>query len=91
MGKQRIHLVISGRVQGVSFRMSAWEQAQRIGVTGWVKNLPDGRVELVAEGDETSLRQMLAWAQLGPRFAHVDQVEVDESAATGEFSNFDIY
>ena len=87
----RYHLTISGRVQGVSFRMSAWEQAQRLGLTGWVKNLPDGRVELVAEGDAVALRQILAWAQNGPRFAHVSLVEVDESEASGEFSSFDIH
>lgn len=91
MGISRYHLIIKGRVQGVSYRMSAWEQAQRLGVTGWVKNLPDGKVELVAEGDISALRQLLAWSEQGPRFAHVTQVELTESEATGEFHNFDIH
>jgi acylphosphatase len=85
---KRIHVRISGRVQGVSYRAYAQRQAQSLGLTGWVRNLSDGRVELVAEGPADRLEALLAWCREGPRFARVDGVEKQESEPTGEFNDF---
>lgn len=90
MGIKRYHLIISGRVQGVSYRVSAWEKARELSLTGWVRNLTDGRVEIVIEGDTETLDQMTAWAGQGPRFADVSDVSVTEHSATGEFPDFQI-
>ena len=90
MGIKRYHLIISGRVQGVSYRVSAWEKARELSLTGWVRNLTDGRVEIVIEGDTEILEQMTAWARKGPRFADVSDVSVSEHNATGEFPDFKI-
>lgn len=73
----RARIVIEGRVQGVGFRYSACGEAQRLGLSGWVRNLPDGRVALEAEGDEEVVRQLIDWCHQGPRFARVDRVDVD--------------
>jgi len=90
MGIIRQHFVIKGRVQGVGYRMSAQNAAQKIGVTGWVRNLPSGQVEMLAEGETDQLEQLLSWAWQGPRFAEVTDIQVEQLVATGEFSQFDI-
>ncbi|MFB6286256.1 MAG: acylphosphatase [Candidatus Bipolaricaulia bacterium] len=87
---QRAHAIISGRVQGVNFRAATQRRVQSLGVSGFVRNLPDGRVEAVFEGDEASVQQALDWCRDGPPAAHVDHVEVDWQAPTGEFSGFSI-
>ena len=87
---KRLTAVVYGRVQGVSFRHYTRLEAQRLGVVGWVANRPDGAVQVVAEGDEPVLRQLVAFLQHGPAMAHVTDVEMVWSAATGEFSRFDI-
>ncbi|WP_200797411.1 acylphosphatase [Streptoalloteichus hindustanus] len=79
----REHLVISGRVQGVFFRDSCLRAATRHGVAGWVRNLPDGRVEAVFEGDADAVSRMVTWAHEGPRDAHVRHVEVREEPPEG--------
>src|SRR5688572_9937769 len=66
MGQKRIHLVVRGRVQDVFFRASAQREARRLGLTGWVRNRQDGAVELIAEGEEDQVKDLLAWAQHGP-------------------------
>ncbi len=81
---------INGRVQGVFYRQSTLETARRLGVTGWVRNLPDGRVEAVAEGLAEAVRDLVAWCQQGPPAADVTSVDVDWSDATGEFPDFSI-
>jgi len=86
----RSHLVIHGLVQGVSFRAYACEEAQRLHLTGWVKNLPNGDVEAVAEGDPKELEAFAAWCRRGPSHAHVLSVKQDVVPATGEFSTFAI-
>ena len=68
--------VVSGRVQGVGFRYACVAEARAIGAAGWVRNLPDGRVEAHVEGDQDQVAQLLAWLQDGPPFAEVDAVEV---------------
>jgi acylphosphatase len=84
----RLYARIAGRVQGVGFRYYAERQARRLGLTGWVRNLPDGDVELVAEGEENALQQMLAWCNQGPPSAAVTQVQTDWATALGEFADF---
>lgn len=86
----RLEVVISGRVQGVWFRASTRDQARRLGLSGWVRNLPDGRVEAVLEGEESRLQAMLDWCHAGPPGARVDHVEVRRGVATGEFEGFDV-
>jgi acylphosphatase len=77
------HALVSGRVQGVGFRWHARERAEQLGLAGWVRNLPDGRVELVLEGREGAVEAMLVWLERGPPAAHVKNVEVVERAAEG--------
>ena len=88
MAQKRIHLLIRGRVQGVFFRASAQREARRLGITGWVKNRPDGCIELLAEGDEDSIKELSSWANHGPSAARVDGVDVRWRGYTGEFPEF---
>lgn len=74
---------VSGRVQGVAFRASARRQARAAGVDGWVRNLADGRVEAVFEGDPGAVESMLAWCREGPSYARVERVEVREESPEG--------
>lgn len=77
------HVLVSGRVQGVGFRWFARERAQELGLAGWVRNLPDGKVELSLEGEESAVRAMLAWLAKGPPAARVTGVEAVERACEG--------
>lgn len=87
--KKTIHCYISGRVQGVFFRARTREQAQLHGVTGWVRNLADGRVEVMASGGEAQLRHLQEWLQRGPQHARVLKVETEETEFQ-EFSGFSV-
>lgn len=71
-----VHCLVSGKVQGVWYRGSTQTEARRLGLVGWVKNLPDGRVELLAVGDETRLLALLDWLPVGPPAARVGDVKV---------------
>jgi len=82
--------VISGRVQGVGFRWFTKDAAAREGVTGWVRNLPDGRVEAWAEGDVEALTRIERALRSGPRGARVDDVVVDTEPASGRYFDFRI-
>ena len=86
--KQRVHVRITGRVQGVFFRASAESEARRLGLSGWVRNCPDGSVELLAEGPKAKLDDVLAWCRHGPPRAEVEDVQVEWGLFTGEFPNF---
>ena len=86
----RIHLLISGLVQGVFYRASTQAQAQALGLAGWVRNLPDGRVEVMAEGEVAALEALIDWCGSGPPSARVDVVEARELDASGEFTAFEI-
>ena len=77
----RVHLRISGRVQGVWYRASTQRKASTLGLTGWVRNLPDGRVEVEAEGPRTALDTLIQWCHQGPELARVREVEVNWRAA----------
>ena len=88
--KTRAHAIIRGRVQGVFFRMETMRAAQRIGVCGWVRNLRDGTVEAVFEGDKTRVDAILDWCKQGPPHAHVTDVKVDRGGYTGEFDSFEV-
>jgi len=86
----RAHLFISGRVQGVFFRANMRRVAREHGVKGWVRNLPDGRVEAVLEGPEDAVKKVIEWAHRGPPLARVERVEVHWEEYKGEFNDFSI-
>ncbi|MCK4740926.1 MAG: acylphosphatase [Anaerolineales bacterium] len=88
MGAARAHLLIQGRVQGVSFRYYTMQEAQSLGLTGWVRNLWDGRVEVLLDGSEDAVKQMIEWCQQGPPSAVVEDVEIAWEEPTDEFRNF---
>ncbi len=88
--KRRAHVFISGRVQGVFFRATTKRKARKRGVKGWVKNLADGRVEAIFEGEEDKVKEMIQFCHEGPRSARVEKVEVDWEDNTGIFDNFSI-
>lgn len=90
MAKAGAHVLVSGMVQGVSFRYYTMQAAAHLRITGWVRNLPDGRVEAVFEGEQEDLDRMLAWCREGPRSARVEHVEILPQAWTGEFGSFRI-
>lgn len=90
MAKARAHVLISGRVQGVSFRYYTMQEAQSRNVEGWVRNLWDGRVEAVFEGEQEAVEQMLAWCKHGPPSAQVDDVQITNGEPSGEFTSFRI-
>lgn len=80
----RVRVFVEGRVQGVSFRYYTWQEAVRLGVCGWVRNLPDGRVEAVYEGPRARVEEMLAWTRRGPLLARVDAMAVHDEQPEGE-------
>lgn len=86
----RAHLIVKGRVQGVFFRASARRRAGELGLTGWVRNNPDGTVEAVVEGDVDTVEKFVSWCREGPPNARVAAVDVTRSGATGEFTHFKI-
>ena len=86
----RARFLVSGRVQGVCYRMAARDEAKRLGLTGSVRNLADGGVEVVAEGEEKDLVLLHRWCQSGPPMARVLEVQADYLDATGEFDAFTI-
>ncbi len=90
MPKARAHVYISGRVQGVFFRYETRYHAQKVGVKGWVRNLPDGRVEAVFEGEKEDIEYLIEFCKRGPPGARVDHVEVRWEPYRGEFKDFKI-
>ena len=87
---RRAHVLIAGRVQGVNFRASTQRRVEPLGVDGYVRNLPDGRVEAVFEGDSDDVQAAIDWCHDGPPAAHVDNVDVTWHDPTGEFDGFSI-
>ena len=92
MGKElvRVRVFVDGRVQGVAYRFYAEKYAARLGVTGWVRNLEDGRVEVLAEGSAEDLAAFLERLKEGPSLARVDSFDVRREPPTGEFRDFRI-
>ena len=88
MGITQFNLLISGQVQGVGYRISARNVAEGLGLTGWVRNIANGRVEITAEGDIVLLEQFVTWSKQGPNYAQVHNVEIKQLSATGEFKGF---
>ena len=82
--------VVSGRVQGVGFRYFTQDTARREGVTGWVRNLPDGGVEALVEGEAEAVTRVERALRTGPRGARVDRVRVDEEDPTGAYTTFSV-
>lgn len=88
--KMQLFVLISGKVQGVGFRNFTQLNARQLGVNGYAKNLPNGKVEVVAEGDKAQLDTLIALLKKGPRYARVDSLDIDERPFTGEYESFGI-
>lgn len=88
--KIRKHVFVSGRVQGVGFRASARNKAQGLNVNGWVKNLHDGRVEAVIEGDPDAVQQMIRFFKKGPRMSKVTDYEINDETPKENLSTFSV-
>jgi len=86
----RGYLLVSGRVQGVAFRYYSQKIAKKLGITGWVRNCMDGKVEIVAEGEEEKVNQFIDWCHKGPKNAIVKKVEYTREKFKGEFLFFNI-
>lgn len=87
---KRVHVFYAGRVQGVGFRMTVEETAQALGVVGWVKNLRDGRVELIAEAEELQLNRFLEALRTGPMKNFIQRIDVTWGHASDTFDEFEI-
>ena len=90
MIQKRIHIFVTGRVQGVFFRQSTRVMAIKNHVNGWVRNLDDGRVEIVAEGETQNIDNLKNWCKTGPANSRVDEFEFSEEDFTNEFENFQV-
>jgi len=84
----RVHLVISGRVQGVWYRGSTKQRAEDLGLTGWVRNCESGQVEVVVEGTNVAIDKLVSWCRTGPSMARVTDVRIDFEDYSGEFVGF---
>lgn len=87
---KRIHLIVSGNVQGVFFRHHTNKVANKLGLTGFVRNMPDGNVEVIAEGNENILKELIEFCKKGPIGAHVENVEIIYEEPKNEFNTFSI-
>jgi acylphosphatase len=87
---KRVHILVSGWVQGVFFRSETCKMAEKLGVVGWVRNTRDGRVEIVAEGEREKLEEFITWCKKGPFLARVENVKIDWQSSTGEFLDFEV-
>lgn len=90
MDNARVHMIIKGRVQGVWFRETTRREAVSLGVSGWVRNLSDGTVEVLAEGREDRMRDFVAWCNKGPSSANVKHIMKNEEEWQNEFNSFEI-
>ena len=90
MAKKRIHVLVRGIVQGVGYRYFTIKHAGSLGVDGWVRNTPDGKVEAVAEGEEDALNRLLSAMHEGPWSGKVDSLDVDWDHFRGEFKGFGV-
>ena len=90
MSMKQIHIFVTGRVQGVFFRQSTRVIAIKNNVSGWVRNLDDGRVEIVAQGETNNVDNLAHWCKTGPANSRVDEFELKEESTTEEFENFEV-
>ena len=90
MGLKQVQLTVRGRVQGVFFRASTQREASRLGLTGWVRNRSDGALDILAEGEEEGLKDLIAWAHKGPSAARVERVDVRWRGFSGDHYDFRI-
>ena len=90
MVQKRIHIFVTGRVQGVFFRQSTKVMAIKNNVKGWVRNLDDGRVEIIGEGEIQDIENLIQWCKTGPANSRVDEFELSEENVTDEFENFEV-
>lgn len=90
MPLQRVEIRVSGQVQGVFFRHNVRQEAERLGLTGWVRNESDGSVRVVAEGQKASLQKLIEWCRKGTEWAQVENIEVQWKEATAEFQGFEV-
>jgi acylphosphatase len=88
--KARAHIKVTGRVQGVYYRSTAREVAIELGLTGWVRNVPDGSVEIVAEGEKEKIEEFIKWCWKGPPLAIVKNLEVKWEEYKNEFKSFEV-
>jgi acylphosphatase len=89
-GGERAHVYVSGQVQGVFFRDSTRERAEQLGLAGWVRNTPDGRVEALFEGPSEKVREMVRWCEEGPSHAEVESVETEFEAPGRDLTGFEV-
>jgi acylphosphatase len=80
----RTHVFVEGRVQGVNFRYCTYREAVRLGVSGWARNLADGRVEAIYEGPREAVDELLAWTRHGPEWARVTEITIQDEEPKGE-------
>jgi len=90
MAQRQARLKIHGRVQGVGYRFSAERRASRLGLRGWVRNCPDGTVEILAEGEIKNLGSLVAWCKRGPFGARVQRVDLSWKEASGKYPDFSV-
>ena len=90
MPKQRVHLIIHGKVQGVFFRASARDKANELGLKGWIRNNSDGSVEIIAEGERVDLEKFTEWSHKGPRHSTVNHVVINWESYSDRFDEFTI-
>lgn len=88
--RRRVHVVVSGSVQGVGFRFATERQARKLGLSGWVRNLPDGNVEILAEGKPEDVQSLLDWCHVGPPAAQVTSVRHRDVPADQPLTGFGI-
>lgn len=88
--KACIHCLVSGRVQGVFFRAATQHEARRLGLDGWARNLPDGRVEVLACGERDRLERLQEWLREGPEHARVDDLELEERPFDATLQGFEV-
>ena len=88
--RERARVYVSGKVQGVFFREETREQAEQLGLAGWVRNLSDGRVEALFEGPSERVREMVGWCREGPSHAEVEDVDTEFEASEGDLEGFEV-
>jgi len=90
MAKQRVRLFVKGKVQGVFFRQALKVMAKKHNLSGWVKNLKNGRVETLLEGEDMDVSTVVEWCHAGPANARVEDIEIKNEKFKGEFSKFEV-